>query len=469
MDIAVRKIVVLVGCIITVLGGTAAGQSANFTDFAHDFTETAPYEDNAEWGGAFAQNQRPPIDEFDLAPEVPWPEQEGERIPLDRTIPAPVVGGPITPLPFPTDDAPLQDVPYLGGPDSILEDSSSILEDSSILLDEAAPIFSSGEWLWQGAWYTQQDVMMMLKSEPSIVALAVDLTSFEAMSTTTNAHQFEPGARLTLGHILGRDAGNRDHAIEFTFLGLFEWAAQAELAAVSGNPAAAINTLLGPGFVAVQGFSNADRQDYVYRSDLQSIEVNLRARSRLGRDSIVMQPDGEWVRHGDSGQLRSMVAGFRAIKIKELFLYHSQQQFFFLDTGDVSVRTENEMFGVQVGLDFVEQYSQWSWAARTRVGGLVNFAGRQSDLLIIRSQTTFVDTSEGIDDEYMVFLAELDLTASYQIHPHMALRASYNLLFLNGLALAAENLGLNVNSFPPLNLSGNALYQGLSLGFEMVW
>ena len=43
------------------------------------------------------------------------------------------------------------------------------------------------------------------------------------------------------------------------------------------------------------------------------------------------------------------------------------------------------------------------------------------------------------------------------------------MLYIHGVALASENVGVAEDFFPFLNDGGHALYQGLSCGFEMTW
>ena len=48
------------------------------------------------------------------------------------------------------------------------------------------------------------------------------------------------------------------------------------------------------------------------------------------------------------------------------------------------------------------------------------------------------------------------------------MRMGYNVLYLNGLATAVDNLGL-AGGFPRYETTGDALYHGLHAGLEMTW
>ena len=75
-------------------------------------------------------------------------------------------------------------------------------------------------------------------------------------------------------------------------------------------------------------------------------------------------------------------------------------------------------------------------------------------------------------DSAAAFVGELGLTASYDIRCNLSLRAGYQLLFLDGVALAADqvpNTGdLIGNNNTPVNVhTGNSLFfHGLHVGLE---
>src|SRR5262249_13832741 len=94
-----------------------------------------------------------------------------------------------------------------------------------------APAVSSREWLKSGLWYTQQSAVYMdrsantkntirLSEDPSSVNFNPLLFHYSNRLELPVGMGYEPGLRSTLGRLLGRDDRNRDHAIEFTFLGL---------------------------------------------------------------------------------------------------------------------------------------------------------------------------------------------------------------------------------------------------------
>src|SRR5262249_10194535 len=101
-----------------------------------------------------------------------------------------------------------------------------------VCADGPAPAVSSGEWLRGGCWYTQQSVVYMSRSSnvKNSIDLGIDFSSapvgfehFRNVLRIPVGMGFQPGWRGTIGRYLGRDDRNRDHSVEFTFLGLTHW------------------------------------------------------------------------------------------------------------------------------------------------------------------------------------------------------------------------------------------------------
>jgi len=366
-------------------------------------------------------------------------------------------------IPLPEDEAP---------PDGPVPDWEDFDVDDVDLptLDEPAAVYSTGTWFWNGSWYTKQDIVMLHKSEPREVRVATNRGFTTDLTTTTSSFHYVPGARLTLGRMLGRDRSNRDHMVEFTFFGLFDWSTEAGLVDVGNGVSTFLGTGLGvAGFSDFTGFSVLS-QSYSYHSELNSYELNLRIQDRTGRDRIVLQPDGTWVRHITPSRLFSYFGGLRYVAIDEQFLYVSlgRDNTNSAYDGTYRVATNNDMVGIQVGGELIEQYTQFSWGIRAKVGGLVNFGYRRSrvDTLINGVTDGF---GEDLMEENLVFLTELSILGTYQLRPNLAFRASYDFMYLTGIALAPENLGLDPAGFPAVNIGGDAFYHGAFLGFDMVW
>lgn len=402
---------------------------------------------------------------------------------------------------------------------------------SDVIAEEAAEVYSTNNWFRGGTWYSEQEVVMLLRADLPNVHIAVepefvgnDAGGFTPINNpaTTNSlsskefdFTFEAGTRLSLGKILGRDVANRDHGIEFKYFGLFEYTGQASITSVAPTdqtdptvqvlPGFGIRSLLGSveanstlsgvGFVFVNdlpGFSNSDRQDVTYEADLNSFEFNYTIGARPARDRLVMQPDGRWVRHATPSKIRGMYAGLRYIRQNEILNYTADGRRNLESvvnganvtdvltgpvarTGDYRVTTDNDLFGVQLGGEMIQKRTDWVFGLDGKVGGLINFADRHSLLVqsvdnddtAVENLITRTDV-QSLDDETLTFLGEANIYVAYYLRPNTSMRLGYNVLYMNGLATATNNMGL-VGGFSKFELTGDSLYHGLNFGFNVSW
>lgn len=357
--------------------------------------------------------------------------------------------------------------------------------------NEPAPVFSTGTWLWTGGWYFNADYMV-LKKEPSTGRLvAIDPSNTQvgssaggvilsgALFSDSEPHEFESGGRITFGRFLGRDAARRDHMIEASFMGLFDWSSQAELAGsnlITGLSAGDLRSfspiLQGlPNLEQITGFFNNDRIRYEYNSSLDNIEVNYRIRTRPGRDQMAIHPSGAWTRHASSSQLRGFSAGIRAMSIREGFLTEA-----FTETdrnGMYRVRTANDMIGPQIGVELIETHDFWHWGFRGSAGTLLNFADRRSQVEtllevpdggVVREEIS--GRSQVNDEEQLSFVGQVGLYGAIRLRPNMSIKLGYNFMYVAGLAIAPNNARLGEDEFPAFHTTGDALYHGATIGFE---
>lgn len=332
----------------------------------------------------------------------------------------------------------------------------------AIFAEEPAPVMSSGSWLLNGHWFTEMEVAYMMKAPPRRIKLGQDVQTEVFFDTRADNHEFTAGARMTLGRLLGRDEYNRDHIVEFIYFGLFDWEASSEFGSL--NPGF-LDTVLGAGGfpqAAPAGFADANTQSFIYNSSLNSYELNARLRTRSGNDQLVMTPDGCWERHATTTRLFSYGAGLRIISINEQFEYFSEGA---ATSGFYRVRTYNDMFGPQFMGELTEQYSNWSWTVKLKLGAMMNFTDRTSRVETIGG---IADRAQSVDGSVLAFMGDGSFVGRYFFRPNLSARASYDVLFVSSIADAPSNLSLTP-AFKPLSNGGVGLYHGMSLGLEWVW
>lgn len=483
------------------------------------------------WAAAPSLGDTTDGDLFDFEPPAPStevvPQGSVQQVQFDDLVPlvpdakaeADVTGGDALALPQPDELPSLEEEPAAASVldmEAMTENHQFDMPITDVFEGVGAEVYSTNDWFRGGQWYSKQQLVMLLRTKISLVHMAVDATEAVAsnrlipspflnasLATTDAGFTYEAGTRLTLGKILGRDVANRDHGIEFSFLGLFEYTGRASL--TPNDPTlGGIISLVGSqevnsvvdglvlGFPIINrlvGFDNSLVQDLTYEAELNSFELNYLVGARPNRDRLVLQPDGRWVRHATPSLVTSVYTGLRYVRQNERLTYTGQGgrnrfqdatgQITFLEPvpagGVYRVDTDNDLVGIQIGGEAVRKRTNWVLGINGRVGGLINFADRNShlvqtfdsDLGVGVNMTTDV-TEERLNDETLTFLAETSAYVSYYVRPNTAFRFGYNALFMNGLAIASDNIGL-AGGFANFELTGNAIYHGMDFGLEMTW
>jgi hypothetical protein len=250
--------------------------------------------------------------------------------------------------------------------------------------DGPAPVKSAGDLIDNGCWYGETDFTVMHRSRAGRINLGLDrdnnvvqLIRGGLFTTRDRDMGIQPGARITFGRYFPRDDENRDRSFEFTFLGLNSWDVDQSLRSASSG---SITTLLGD---QTGGFLDSDEYTSHYHSSFNSFEFNYRIGNRLGRDRMVLQPDGCWHRECEPGPLHAAIFGLRLIEINENFRWLSRRDDFPTDEyrGDFLIRTENPLLGLQFGLDCYEQYCNWSYGIRGKGGIYANFSSQDTHVI----------------------------------------------------------------------------------------
>ncbi|MEN6459264.1 MAG: BBP7 family outer membrane beta-barrel protein [Thermoguttaceae bacterium] len=360
-------------------------------------------------------------------------------------------------------------------------------------------------------WYTEQGVRFFGRSKPRHMALgyletvigSTDEGISEKFSDRSAAPNMSVAYEMTLGHYFARDTLNRDHFVEFSFWGLNRFRDVASVTSTqrltqssgdntitAGNlysPYAVFKTssLLG-GTLAltgtlVPGFDEVEKYTTYYSSYTNNFEINGRIVPRGEDDQVVLHPDGKWRRECRPGRYISYLYGLRFMKIDETFRFHGlgltethDSSGTLIDSvvnsGEYDVCTHNNLLGLQIGADMMFRECRWSWGLRAKVGPYVNFADQVSNVAAgVDGETP--DFSQHLSSARHVaaLIGEVGLTATYKFRPNLVGRASYDMMWVTGLALAPEQLQFAVSPVNQINTNGTAVMHGPSLGLEWLW
>jgi hypothetical protein len=212
--------------------------------------------------------------------------------------------------------------------------------------------------------------------------------------------------------------------------------------------ASATNTFRTPGGFIGAGFTGPANTLFQgrYTTQLYSSELN-------------------W-RHTLNDQL-DFLAGFRWVELSDEMSYRINGT---VAEGDYKYR--NHLYGGQLGLDWkltdrcnplqIDAVGKAGLYGNQASGGIFEFQG---------ANRTFIGSFEGVDTD-TAFVGEVDLTASYRLSCHCAVRGGYELLWLNDVALAgnaASRSLLNPSLLRTVDNGQNLFYNGAIAGIDFNW
>jgi hypothetical protein len=169
-------------------------------------------------------------------------------------------------------------------------------------LDEMPYEASSGTWFSNGRWYGSAEMLWFDRSRNYRRVLGHDATVTlpngpnlaGTLTTTGIPWGIAPGARITLGEYVGRDYLDRDQSLEMTYYGGLAFFQKDGWNALPGSfLVTPLSKFEPPGFVGAQFYGTS------HNSIFNSMEWNYKLHRRLGRDQLVMSPNGNWSRHAE--------------------------------------------------------------------------------------------------------------------------------------------------------------------------
>ena len=309
-----------------------------------------------------------------------------------------------------------------------------------------------------------------MKREPRFTRQPIvvnDTTGTTLLATSDLDFDFDPGLRATVGMRLceGR-------ALEFSYFGLFSGDASA--VAVKPDPNA---FLIFPGNLAGNVFVDMNRVRVNYSSWLHSFEMNLPCCYGCCEefDSGKGGDKGKGCDEygcGDVGY-RSVewFAGFRYLNLgEELDISARRVVAGLVEDGSYNIRTANNLYGAQLGARLRRSRGQFGWDVTGKAGIFGNAADQTQSVTDFPNfpLRPIVSSSGGA----VAFVGEINLSAFYHLTDVWNLRAGYNAMWVEGLALAPDQLDFNFAAAPSgnqLHRGGGMFLHGVNVGLEGRW
>ncbi|QDV24714.1 BBP7 family outer membrane beta-barrel protein [Aureliella helgolandensis] len=304
-----------------------------------------------------------------------------------------------------------------------------------------------------------------------VTQVSVDSANINSVLNTSDLDLDEMRFGLELIASLQVGVGSN---VEARYFGLNSWEDNATLSVVGSGTPTLDSVFSQFGTVPAGGYDDTDNSfihSIDYESAMHSGEVNFRRRFV----APVSWVQGSWL------------MGIRYFDLDERFGFHatgSQNNTFAADQlrfFDYNTSTRNEMTGFQVGSDlWVNVIPGLQVGVESKSGIFGNHAEVES----IAVSNSIPGAREFLQTGETAYLAELTASAVYRLSYSWSVKTSYNLLYVDNVALAPENM--NVRGFgssagavagtfdaatrePFINTDGEAVYQGWSIGGEFLF
>ena len=227
-------------------------------------------------------------------------------------------------------------------------------------------------------------------------------------------------------------------AWELSYFGINNWDASRTVTGAQ---------LFAPGAIGLipAAFSSATNFRVDYSSNLHNAEVN----------------------HVQSCCYFDLLAGFRYVSFDEdLNLNASGGPF---GTGNYHVATQNDLYGGQIGARINGLLGCWPWQITGKAGIFLNDVDQSQSIVdplfgTLRPVTTTSDTAAA-------FVGEVSCLTTIPLTKIWSLRAGYNLMWIENVALAPDQLDFTFTptSGTMLNDNGGVFLHGANVGLQAAW
>jgi hypothetical protein len=354
---------------------------------------------------------------------------------------------------------------------------------------------SSGTWFSSGMRYGSAEFLMLDRARNYRRNIAFDPLVTPVPNRNNGAGTFTtqgipfnlaPAARITVGEYLGRDDLDRDRSVEFTYYGGMSFFLDDTYNASPGSflltPLAGpfyFPPIYGPG---LPGFTGATTMQMTNSTVFNSMEINYKMHRRLGRDQLVMSPNGGWARHAERGWLPSIFVGTRVANLNEGFTLTSWRTDQPTDvfSGDYVIATQNWLWGLNLGAELISQNEYFYWGLRGRAAPAVNFVGGQQYGAGVNNIPTGEPPASGKRGTYILprqaasqvgaaFIGDLSCIAGINLTPNFQVQLGYELLWVAGVATATRQFNLDNVRPNSLDPGGQVFLMGFSGGIQGSW
>ena len=316
---------------------------------------------------------------------------------------------------------------------------------------------------------------VFLKEEPRYrnQPLLINNLNGDVLQTTSGlGYVNDPGVRAMFGI---RTCCCR--AIEFTYFGLYHNGTST----VYQNPDPTNIVVTFPTGPQGNVFLNMNRVQTDYSTYLNSFELNFpcccgccctqgNCGSGCGEASCGAAASGKCGRSAVCCHSVEWFAGFRYIEVgNDLNIGVQSYPPPFTETGEYTVHAINRLFGGQIGGRLRGTYNRFGLEL-TGAAGIYGDDATQSQTVI--DYPNFPLRATSVQQNFAAFEGELNVSGIYRLNNNWSVKAGYSVIWLEGLALAPDQLDFNFATNPSgnqLSAAGGLFLHGANVGLEARW
>jgi hypothetical protein len=182
---------------------------------------------------------------------------------------------------------------------------------------------------------------------------------------------------------------------------------------------------------------------------------------------MVLQPDGNWVRSAQTSQTYSFLAGLRYVNFTDVLDITAERNpnVDASEGGNYFVDCDNNLFGGQLGVSVAHETARWSVGLNAKAGSFWNRMHMKSSFLAGPELVPSRGNTNSTEDN-LSFVAEAEVLAKWHLRPNLSLRAGFEMLYVESVALAPHQVNFIPGGYPPIASSGDVVLLGTGLGIE---
>jgi hypothetical protein len=306
-------------------------------------------------------------------------------------------------------------------------------------------------------WYFYADAVG-LRRDPldnvPFASLANNATPDIALSTSELDRQYKGGVQFVFGYNLA----DTPYSIEGSYFQIDAWDSTAALRNTSANGLGGTGNLFSP----FSNFGNPPVLGFDYDNLVSVRNMSWLKNGELNVKYLLPMP---W-----NGFRASFLTGVRYVSVEEQLYYHSESSAGGGSSADFSARTTNGLIGPQIGGYFEFFTVPGSWVTFEAKGAICGNNASSTTANVANGQFA------GYDRTATAFVGDIQLMFNLQVTSHCIARFGYQAMWVDGLALAAQNLGpsgaavvAGNSGAATIDVGGNVVYHGPHLGLEITW